>query len=126
MSNTTTKIMLDEYTDSAEPTGFLSGQFQAPDKNFHTSEEVEIDIQRSGQQIAIAVKNLNTGARLNATDLFTNKAYKPAIYREAGSINAHDLLKRELKLDDNSIENSKSKSTDGKSLIKSLLTKILL
>ena len=96
MSDTTTKVMLAAYVEEIEPLGFLAGQFQAPPSNFHASEKVEIDIKRSGKKIAIAVQNLSTGARLNSTDLFTNKDYAPAILREAGSINAHDLLKRDV------------------------------
>lgn len=96
MSDLTTKIMLDKYVEEKEPIGFLAGQFQSPAKNFHNKEEIQIDIRRNGRKIAIAVQNLSTGARLNANDLFTNKAYKPAIYREAASINAHDLISRSM------------------------------
>jgi len=96
MSDLTTKVMLDKYVEDREPIGFLAGQFQSPPKNFHNKEEIEIDIKRNGRKIAIAVVNLSTGARLNSSDLFTNKAYKPAIYREAASINAHDLFKRDM------------------------------
>lgn len=95
MSDLTTKVMLDKYVEQKEPIGFLAGQFQSPPRNFHNKEEIEIDIRRNGKKIAIAVSNLSTGARLNSYDLFTNKAYKPAIYREAASINAHDLIKRD-------------------------------
>lgn len=94
MSDTTTKIMLSAYTARALPTMFLSGQFQAPPQNFHDSEEVEIDIVRTDEDISIAIQDLSTGARLNSEDLYTNKGFKPPIHREAGTINAHNLLKR--------------------------------
>jgi len=94
MSDTTTKVMLQAYKDGVEPIGFLAGQFQAPPQNFHSSEEVEIDIKRSGRKVAIAVQDLSTGARMNAAELFTNKAYKPAILREKAVVNAFDLTKR--------------------------------
>jgi hypothetical protein len=73
---------------------FLSGQFQAPRSNFHNSEEVEIDIVRGEEEISIAIQDLSTGARLNSEDIFTNKGFKPPIHKEAGPINAADLIKR--------------------------------
>ena len=94
MSDTTTKVMLAAYEQDAEPTMFLSGMFQSPRRNFHNSEEVEIDIVRSEEDISIAIQDLSTGARLNSEDIYTNKGFKPPIHKEAGPINAHTLIKR--------------------------------
>jgi len=94
MSDTTTKVMLDAYEQEAEPTLFLSGMFQALMSNFHNSEEVEIDIVRGEEDIAIVIQDLSTGARYNSEDLYANKAFKPPIFKEAGPINAHTLIKR--------------------------------
>lgn len=94
MSTTATKVMLAAYEQDAEPSMFLSGQFQSPRRNFHNSEEVEIDIIRSEEDISIAIQDLSTGARLNSEDIYTNKAFKPPIHKEAGPINAHTLIKR--------------------------------
>jgi len=47
MSGTTTTRMIRAYNQMAQPTLFLSGLFQSPPENFHSSEEVEIDIIRS-------------------------------------------------------------------------------
>ena len=94
MSDTTTKVMLAAYEQDAEPTMFLSGMFQSPARNFHNSEEVEIDIVRSEEDISIAIQDLSTGARLNSEDLYTNKGFIPPIHKEAGPINAHTLIKR--------------------------------
>lgn len=94
MSNTATKVMLASYEQDAEPTMFLSGMFQSPRRNFHNSEEVEIDIIRSEEDISIAIQDLSTGARLNAEDIYTNKAFKPPVHKEAGAVNAHNLIKR--------------------------------
>ena len=94
MSGTTTKVMLAAYEQDAEPTMFLSGMFQSPRRNFHNSEEVEIDIVRTEEDISIAIQDLSTGARLNSEDLYTNKGFKPPIHKEAGPINAHTLIKR--------------------------------
>lgn len=94
MSDTTTKVMLAAYEQEAEPTMFLSGMFQSPRRNFHNSEEIEIDIVRSEEDIAIAIQDLSAGARNNSEDIYTNKGFKPPIFKEAGPINAHNLLKR--------------------------------
>ncbi len=53
MSGSTTRRMLAAYIQMAAPTLFLSGFFRSPPANFHTTEEVEIDIVRSDEDIAI-------------------------------------------------------------------------
>jgi len=87
--------MLAAYEQDREPTMFLSGMFQSPRRNFHNSEEVEIDIIRGEEDIAIAIQDLSTGARFNSEDLYTNKGFKPPVFKEAGTINAYNLLKRD-------------------------------
>jgi len=94
MSTTATKVMLAAFEQDKEPSLFLSGMFQSPRRNFHNSEEVEIDIIRSEEDISIAIQDLSTGARLNSEDIYTNKAFIPPIHKEAGPINAHNLIKR--------------------------------
>lgn len=94
MSGSVTKRMLEFYNQMAEPTLFLSGMFQARPENVHTSEEVEIDIIRSDEDVAIVVQDLSTGYRMNSADLYTNKAFKPPIHKEAIPINSFDLIKR--------------------------------
>lgn len=94
MSTNTTKRMIDAYRQDATPTPFLSGMFQSPRMNYHATEEVEIDIVRSEEDIAIAVQDLSTGYRLNSEDIFTNKSFKPPVFKEAAPINAHTLIKR--------------------------------
>jgi len=79
---------------NAQPTMFLSGFFQSPAGNFYSSEEVEIDIVRSDEDISIVVQDLTTGYRMNSDDLYTNKAFKAPIHKEAISLNSIDLLKR--------------------------------
>lgn len=96
MSDAITKVMLQGYQARRMPTAFLTGMFQAPPENFHDSEEVEIDIMRSAEDIAIAIVDLSTGARLNSEDVYTNKSFKPPIHKEKGAIPAHKLIKREF------------------------------
>ena len=94
MSGTTTKRLIRAYQQIAQPIMFLSGFFQSPAENFHTSEEVEIDIVRSDEDIAIVVQDLSAGYRQNSEDLYTNKGFKPPIFKEAITLNSFDLIKR--------------------------------
>ena len=94
MSDESTKRMISAYIQMASPTLFLSGMFQSPAVNFHTTEEVEIDIVRSDEDVAIVIQDLSTGHRMNATDIYTNKGFKPPIFKEAVALNSHDLIKR--------------------------------
>lgn len=94
MSGTTTTRMIRAYNQMAQPMLFLSGLFQSPPENFHTSEEVEIDIVRSDEDVSIVIQDLSTGYRMNSEDLYTNKGFKPPIHKEAISLNAFDLIQR--------------------------------
>lgn len=94
MSTVTTKRMLRAYEQMAQPILFLSGLFQSPAENFHDTEEVEIDIVRSDEDISIVIQDLSTGYRMNSEDQYTNKGFKPPVHKEAAPINSFDLLKR--------------------------------
>lgn len=72
----------------------FAGMFRTPRENFHTSEGVEIDIERSEEDIAIVIQDLSTGYRMNSDDLYTNKLFIPPILKEAVAINAFDMIKR--------------------------------
>lgn len=94
MSGTTTRRMISAYFQEAAPTAFFSGFFTASPENFHTSEEVEIDIVRSEEDVSIVIQDLSTGYRMNSEDLYTNKGFKPPVHKEALPLNSHDLIKR--------------------------------
>jgi hypothetical protein len=91
MSDLTTKVMLEGYIQKAMPTMFLSGMFKP---TFHNSQEIEIDIMRSDEDVSIAIQDLSTGARLNTVDDFTNKFFKPTLHREAVTISSDSLIQR--------------------------------
>lgn len=95
MSDNVTKRMLAAYFEDVEPKGFLSSFFQSPARNFFDTEKVEIDIKRKGRSIAIPIKDLSVGARNVALDQFTNKEFTPPIYKESGSLNAFNMIKRQ-------------------------------
>jgi hypothetical protein len=86
--------MLTFYEQQRAPVQFFSGFFTTRPENFHTAEEVEIDIERSEEDISVAVHDISTGHRMNSTDIYTNKGFKPPVHKEAFPINSHDLLKR--------------------------------
>lgn len=96
MSGTRTATMLSLYIQNAMlPTGFFTGMFTVRPENIHTSEEVEIDIQRSGEDVAVVVHDISAGYRMNSEELFTNKAFKPPVFKEAFTVNAFSLIKRQ-------------------------------
>jgi len=95
MSDASTKKMISAYIErNAQPTGFLAGFFQTPPENFHATEEVEIDIQRNGEEVAVAVQSLSSGGNENEASVFTNKRFTPPIFDERFSLNSFNLLKR--------------------------------
>lgn len=94
MSDESTIRLIRVYNQMASPTLFLSGFFRSPPINFHNTENVEIDVIRSEEDIAIVIQDISVGYRENATDIYTNKRFKPPIFKEKVSINAFDLLKR--------------------------------
>ncbi len=94
MSDVTTKQMLRVYEQMAAPLMFLSGFFTSPPENFHTTEEIELDIIRSEEELSIVIQDLSVGHRMNSSDIYTNKNFKPPIHKEAIPLNAHDLIKR--------------------------------
>lgn len=95
MSDASTTRMIDMYMEEAEAPMFLSGFFQSPQRNFHHSEKVEIDILRDDEAVAVVVQDLTTGARQNESTKYTNKGFTPPIFDEEGTISAYDLIKRQ-------------------------------
>lgn len=96
MSGSMTKRMISAYFQEAAPTPFLSRFFAARPENFHNSEEVEIDIMRGNEEVSVVIQDLSTGYRMNSSDVYTNKRFKPPIHKEAIPLNAFDLIKREF------------------------------
>jgi hypothetical protein len=94
MSDASTRHIIEMYMDEATAPMFLSGFFQSPPRNFHTSEKVEIDVLRDDEEVAIAIQDLSVGARENESTLYVNKAFAPPIFDEAGTVSAYNLAKR--------------------------------
>jgi hypothetical protein len=91
--------MLAPFIENAPAPMFLSGWFRSGPQNFHSSEAVEIDVQREGEEVAIAVTDSTGSRRLNNNDKYTNKLYVPPKFDEELPIEASSLLKREPGVD---------------------------
>lgn len=95
MSDASTIKMIEMYLEQASAPMYLSGFFRSPPENFHTSEEVEFDVQRDDEQVAIVITDLTAGPRSNEANIYTSKRFKPPIYDEQIAISAFDMLKRQ-------------------------------
>jgi hypothetical protein len=94
MSNTGKKRMIEAYFQERRAPKFLSGMFRTPTENFFEGESVELDVERSGEDIAIAIHDVSAGYNLNTADDYTNKEFKPTVFKESIALNSFDLLKR--------------------------------
>lgn len=94
MSDKSTIQMIDMYLEDASAPMFLSGFFRSPPQNFHTTEFIEIDIQRDGEDVAIAIKDLSLGPNHNENSVYSNKRVTPPIYDEEGGVTAFDMIQR--------------------------------
>lgn len=99
MSDASTRRMLGMYMDEASAPGFLSGFFQSPAQNFHTTEKVELDVMRDDEDVAVAVQDLSTGARSNESTVYVNKGFTPTILHEKGAISSYEMIKRQAGAD---------------------------
>lgn|GEM_PF-1936432 len=95
MSDSSTRRMIEAYTDEAPAPMYLSSQFHTGPRQIHNTEEVEIDVQRDSEEVAVVIQDLSTGARQNADGKFTNKSFRPPLFNEEGTITSFDLLKRQ-------------------------------
>jgi hypothetical protein len=96
MSDASTKTMLRPFIEKAPDPMFLMGFFQAPPENYYTSQSVEIDIQRDGEDVAVAITDLANGQRYNESTVGSNKEFTPPVFKEVGSLNGFQLLTREF------------------------------
>ena len=95
MSDASTRRMIEAYSDEAPAPLYLSSHFKSSERTRHNSEEVELDIQRDSEEVAVVIQDLSTGARQNADGKFTNKSFKPPLFNEEGTITAFDMIKRQ-------------------------------
>lgn len=96
MSDASTRRMISAFVEEAPAPMFLSGMLRTPPENFYDSEEVELDIQREGEEIAVVVQDLTVGPREVSSSKYTNKSFKPPVILQQGTLTAHDLMKRDV------------------------------
>ena len=94
MSTENTTQMLEVYRQQTQTPRFLTGMFQSPARNFHNSQDVEVDILREDEDVAVTVADITSSARMNQATKLTNKRFTPPVYKEAGPINAYELMLR--------------------------------
>lgn len=95
-SNATTRKMLRLFEQAPkQPAAHFSGMFQAPPENFYNTEEVEIDIERSEEDVAIVVHDMSVDANFNSTGIYDNKEFKPPIFKEGFVVDSFKLMQRQ-------------------------------
>jgi hypothetical protein len=95
MSDRSTIQLIDMYLEESSAPMFLSGFFRSPPGNFHTTEFVEIDIQRDSDNVAIVIKDLSLPPNHNENSTYTNKRFTPPIYDEEGAVTAFEMIERQ-------------------------------
>ena len=81
------------YTQMRSPNSFLSRFFTVKPGGIYNGKKVIIDIQRFGEDVAIAITKC-TGPNLNDIDEFTTKEFTPPAYGEAFPVDVNELLER--------------------------------
>lgn len=95
MSNAATKKMISMYMQSAPEQGAFTSMLRAPAENYYSSETVEIDIERSGEEIAPVVTDIQNGNNKFSLDEFVNKEFKAPVMMDEFTIDTFKLLKRQ-------------------------------
>lgn len=81
------------YTEMRRPAGFGSRFFTVKPGNFYNGGKVAIDIERYGEDVAIAV-TVCEGPNMNDISQFTTKEFTPPAYGEAFPLDVCELLNR--------------------------------
>ena len=95
MSNAVTKHMARTYIQEAPAPGVLSSKFRTAPENYYSSETIEFDIEREGEEVAPVLTDIKNGYTKFALDEYTNKEFKAPVMKEGFSINAFDMMKRQ-------------------------------
>jgi len=94
MSSESTVKMIQAYFQDAAPVRFFSGLFRSARENFFNSKEVEIDIVRGEEDVAVAVHDLSAGYRSNEATSYVNKSFVPPIFKESVALDSNQLMDR--------------------------------
>ncbi len=91
-------LWMQMFTQMRSPNAFLSRQFTVKPGGIYRGEKVVMDIQRFGEDVAIAIKKC-TGPNLNDFDEFTTKEFVPPSYGEAFPLDVCELFNRMVGVD---------------------------
>jgi hypothetical protein len=86
------------FQQMRRPTGALQAMFTAKPGNVYDGDKIEIDIQRFGEKVAVALRR-GTGSNLNDADIVTTKEFTPPTYGEAFPADVTDLIARTAGVD---------------------------
>jgi hypothetical protein len=95
MSDSSTTRLIKPYLEESSAPQFLSSMFQTPPENFFTTEKVEYDIMRDGEDIAIALPDATRDPREIEASKYTNKSVTPPVLDLSGTISAFDQTHRQ-------------------------------
>lgn len=86
------------FTQMRLPTNFLQSWFTMKPGNVYNGKKIEIDIQRFGEDVAVALK-AGTESNINDADIVTTKEFTPPAYGEAFACDVNDLVERTAGVD---------------------------
>ena len=95
MSEKSIKAWVSMYSEAVSAPQFLASHFRSPPENFYMGAEVEIDVERDGVQVAIALTDITAPANQNERSQYVNKSYAPPVYKESTTLSSNDLDKRD-------------------------------
>lgn len=81
------------FRQMRSPNSFLSRFFTIKPGGIYNGDKVAIDVERYGEDVAIAIKKC-TGPNLNDIDEFTTKEFEPPAYGEAFPVDVCELINR--------------------------------
>lgn len=96
MATPATKRMTKAYYEKRSIILFFQTLFQSPAENFFKSEKVEWDIERDGEDVAVAVKDYSAGYNNNSYDEYTSKEITPPGYKESFDLNVFKMLDKQV------------------------------
>ncbi|MGI5116875.1 major capsid protein [Treponema sp. SP13] len=91
------KKILKMFTDDVrmQKRGFFTTFFKTTEEDYTDSEYADIDIERTGDQVAPVLKDHRTGGTIIDDDVFTEKKFKPPFTCLQRPVPLYDLMKRQ-------------------------------
>ena len=96
MAGAITTHMAKTYVQEAPTPMALSSFFKSDARNYYSSEKIEFDIEREGEDLAPVLTDIKDGNTKFQLDKFTNKEFLAPVIKEQFTINAFDMIKRQL------------------------------